>query len=93
MFFFYAKGNESHQLGTGLFASKRTTSAVKRSEFVSESTSYIMLGGHWCNIFCKHMPQLRINVMIQTTISMRNWKGYLISSVSSVLKLPGDFNV
>jgi hypothetical protein len=51
---------------------KRTTSAFKRAEFVSESMSYIVLEGCWCDIFCRHMPQQRINVMIQMTISMRN---------------------
>ena len=27
-----------------------TVSAVKRVEFVSDSMSYIVLRGHWCNI-------------------------------------------
>jgi len=71
MLFLYGKGNESHLLGTGLYVQK-TTSAVKSAEFVSDSTSYIVLGGRWCDIFCRHMSQLRINVMIQMTISMRN---------------------
>jgi hypothetical protein len=48
MLFFYGKGYESHLLRTGLFV-QRTTSAVKRAEFVSDSTS-------WCDIFCRHMP-------------------------------------
>jgi hypothetical protein len=34
--FFYGKGNESHELGTGLFVHKRITTAVKRVEFVSD---------------------------------------------------------
>jgi hypothetical protein len=66
---------------------KSTTSGVKRVESVSESMSYIVLGGRWCDIFSRHMPQLRINVMIQMTISMRNQKGYLVSSISTVWKL------
>jgi hypothetical protein len=34
--FSYGKGNENHELGTGLFVHKRTISAVKNVEFVSD---------------------------------------------------------
>jgi hypothetical protein len=48
--FFYRKGNEDHELGTGIFVHKRIISAFKRVEFVSERMSYIILKGRWCHI-------------------------------------------
>jgi hypothetical protein len=48
--FFYGKRNENHELGTGFFVYKRLISAVRRSEFVSDRMSYIILRGRWFNI-------------------------------------------
>jgi len=43
--FFYGKGNEHHQLGTGFFVHHGVVSAVKRVEFISDRLSYIVLRG------------------------------------------------
>jgi exonuclease III len=48
--FFYGKGQEKYQLGTGFFVHQRRVSAIKRVGFVSDRMSYIVLRGRRCNI-------------------------------------------
>ena len=56
--FLYGKGNENHQLRTGVFVHQRIEPAVKIVEFVSDSMSYVVLRGRWCNstVLNAHVP-------------------------------------
>lgn len=43
-------GNDTHELGTGFLYIRRNISAVKKVGFVSDTMSYIILRGRWCDI-------------------------------------------
>ena len=50
-YFFLWKGNKNHQLGNRVFfVHHRILSAVKRADVVSDSMSFTVLRGRWCNI-------------------------------------------
>jgi hypothetical protein len=54
--FFYGKGNENHELGTGIFVHKRIISAVKRVEFVSDNKLVIIIRGCHIIVLNVHAP-------------------------------------
>jgi exonuclease III len=92
--FFYRKGDENHELGTGFFVHKRIMSAVRRVEFVSDRMSFIILRGRWCNIIV-------LNVHDPTEDKIYNIKDRFCDELEQVFdKLPkyhmkillGDFN-
>jgi len=71
--FFYGKGNENIQLGTGFFVHHKIVSAIKTVEFVSDRMLYRVPRGYWCNISVLnvHAPREE-KMMIQRTVFMRN---------------------
>jgi hypothetical protein len=55
LYFFYGKGNENCQLRTGFFVHQRIVPAIKKVGFISDTMSYVVLRGLWCNIIVLNM--------------------------------------
>jgi hypothetical protein len=52
--FFYGKGNENHELGTGVLIHKRIITATKRVESVSDRMLHIIQRVHWFHTIVLH---------------------------------------
>jgi exonuclease III len=92
--FFYERGNENHELGTGFLVHKRIISAVTRVEHASDRLSYIILRGRRCDIIV-------LNVHVQTENNIDDIKARFYEELEQAFNkftkyhmeiLFGDFN-
>jgi exonuclease III len=93
--FFYGKGNENHESGTGFSVHKGIILAVKTVEFVSDRMPYIILRGRWCEVIVLNVHGPTEDKTDEVNDSFYEEFGPMFDKFSKyhVIILSGDFNV